>query len=222
MTQEEKNGVKFWAIIILLIIIILLLIFFVTPGYIENTTPATTNVETKIPTGNVDVFDIELKCVCDSKEPKENCVKTKDNRVYVDDADGDFAYHKNLRIFTNAAFKYTNMIAPGVGNVYHFVVHNSTKLNLKYYIETEEESEYKINLKYRLKRNNKYILGDENNWITASELKTEFMDIAKGASDSYALEWKWFDDDSVDIIAGKNMDSLYKLGASFYFEQVED
>ncbi len=220
MTDENKNNLKFWIIIILLIIIILILLFFRRFGTIENNTvPTTANINEKylIPTGNVDVFDIDLKCKCNG----DSCENVA-GRVYVDDMDGDYAYHKNLRIFTNAAFEYTNIIAPGVGNTYNFVVHNSTNLNLKYYIKMQEESEYKINLKYRLRRNNKYIIGNSETWVSADELKTEFINIAKGNSDSYSLDWKWFDDNEADTIAGKNMDSLYKLDASFYFEQVND
>ena len=126
-----------------------------------------------------------------------------------------------MNIFNNAAFQYTNKIAPGVSNTYHFVVHNSSNMNLKYYIEMYEDSEYKVNLKYRLKRKNSYVIGDDQTWVTAQELKTAFENIADSSSDSYSLDWKWFDDDNLsDTIAGENMKSLYKLNVRFYFEAV--
>ena len=85
----------------------------------------------------------------------------------------------------------------------------------------EEQTEYKINLKYRLRRNNLYVIGDSNHWVSASELKTEFSKIAAYSSDSYELDWQWMYNDGKDrqdTIAGANMNSEYQLNARFYFE----
>lgn len=141
--------------------------------------------------------------------------------VYVDDKNGNYIYQNTLKIFENAAYEYTNKIAPGVSNVYQFVVHNGTNAKIKYYMKMYEESEYKINMKYRLKRGDQYVVGDANNWVSASELQTRFKEMKKGSSDSYSLEWKWFDDDVNDTIAGENMTSEYKLTARFYFEAIK-
>ena len=87
-----------------------------------------------------------------------------------------------------------------------------------------EASEYKVNLKYRLRRNNSYIIGNENNWVTADELKTEFSKININASDNYSLDWNWvYDDgnDAEDTLVGKNMTSEYKLNVRFHFESTE-
>ena len=87
-------------------------------------------------------------------------------------------------------------------------------------MEMYEESEYPVNLKYRLKNGNNYVIGNETKWVTVDELKTSFKRLNKGASDNYSLEWKWFDDDANDNIAGENMESEYKLNIRFYFETV--
>ena len=87
-----------------------------------------------------------------------------------------------------------------------------------------EESEYDINLKYRLRRNNDYVVGDDNTWVTANELKTAFSKIDSSSSDSYSLDWIWeFNDDkdAEDTLAGSNMESNYKLDIRFYFESIE-
>ena len=231
MEEEKKNNTKFWIIVLLLLIIILILLFFRRFGKIENAL---------IPTGNVDVFDIDIRCNCTGKD---DCTTTdKDGneviipvfnedddkkiigKVFVDDHDGNYIYQQNLRIFTNSAFEYTNKIAPGVSNTYNFVVHNSTNSKLKYIIEMYEESEYSVNLKYRLRRNNSYVIGNESTWVTAKELKTEFSKINASTSDNYSLDWQWmYDDgkDKQDTLAGENMTSNYKLNIRFYFEQVE-
>ena len=125
---------------------------------------------------------------------------------------------KNLEIFKNAAYEYTNKIAPGVSNTYNFIVHNSTGVNLNYKMEMYEETEYKVNLKYRLKRNNEYIIGDDNSWVTAAELNTELSKIDSEGSDNYSLDWKWFHDDVNDTIAGRKMTSEYKLYMKVYME----
>ena len=228
MEDNRKRNTRYWIITILLIIIILLLLFFIRFGRIRYSL---------VPTGNVDVFDIDIRCNCAGKD---NCVTTDDDgntvviptfnedkkvlgNVFVDDVNGNYIYQQKLRIFSNAAFKYTDKIAPGVSNSYHFVVHNSTNAKLKYFIQMYEDSEYFVNLKYRLKRNNNYVIGDDNKWVTASELQTEFSNINMSSSDSYSLDWKWeYDDgvDEMDTLAGREMDSLYKLNIRFYFEEV--
>lgn len=230
MEDRRKRNTLYWIITILLIIIILLLLFFIRFGRIRYSL---------VPTGNVDVFDIDIRCNCTGKD---NCVTTNDEgetvtiptfnedkdkkvlgNVFVDDANGNYIYQQKLRIFSNAAFKYTDKIAPGVSNSYHFVVHNSTNAKLKYFIQMYEDSEYFVNLTYRLKRNNNFVIGDEDKWVTANELKTEFSKINISSSDSYSLDWKWeYDDgvDDLDTLAGKEMESLYKLNIRFYFEEV--
>ena len=148
----------------------------------------------------------------------------EDGEVYVDDVDGNYLYHKDLRIFNNSAFKYKNKIAPGTSNVYNFTVHNSSKINVKYNIKMEEETSYNLRLKYRLKRNNSYIIGSSTSWVTADQLETEFNRLNSKTSDKYSLDWKWeYEEgkDAQDTNIGENMDDVYKLSISIYFEQVE-
>ena len=87
-----------------------------------------------------------------------------------------------------------------------------------------EDSEYKINMVYRLKTGDRYVIGNDSKWVTADELETEFNNLKKYKSDSYSLEWKWLyeGDDENDTIAGMNMESEYKLNIRVYFEEVND
>ena len=141
--------------------------------------------------------------------------------IFVDDKNGDYIYQQKLNVFENPAYEYTNKIAPGSHNTYQFIVHNSSEMDLRYKVKMYDQSQFKVNLKYRLKRNGDYVLGSDNSWVTASELETEFSRIDSGTSDKYSLDWKWFDDDYNDTIAGKNMTELYKLYIRFYFEGIE-
>jgi hypothetical protein len=229
----KKKMIRF-LITIIIIIIILLLLYFIKFGKIEE------NI--LIPTGNVDVFDIDVRidCKCDKDEkcvpdkPTGRDTDTDENyaiptwneeedidvigRVFMDDDNGEFIYQQNLKIFTNPAFEYTNKIAPGSTNSYYFSVHNSTNQKLKYYLNMFDQSEYKVNLKYRLRRNNKYVVGDNNTWVSADKVITDYSNISSGGTDSYILDWKWFDDDVNDTIAGEKMTSEYKLNIRTHFE----
>ena len=251
MKINEQRREKFFRILIIVLIIIILILFFFSKfGRINDYCMPTGNVDVFDITINCNhkknIVDSVIArsttttlnsntmtataAATDSNEeegtniPIYNEDKDKNiiGQVFVDDKNGDYLYQQRLEIFNNAAYQYTNKIAPGVFNTYHFVVHNSSNVNVKYYIEMYEESEYKVNLKYRLKRNNKYILGNENNWVTADELKTSFEYISMSSSDSYSLDWKWFDDkNEIDTIAGENMTSLYKLNIRVHFEALE-
>ena len=196
------NNKKYKLIIFILIIIIFIALFFAKFGFIKNNNDL-------IPTGNVSVFDIDVNCICEN----EKCTLTdKDGNVipvyknsdevignvYVDDLSGNYIYLQKLDIFTNSAYNNTNMIAPGVSNVYHFVVHNSTNTLVNYKLIMSEKTEYKINMVYRLKKNNKYVIGNNNKWVSASDLNTKFQRIESGNSDSYSLEWKWLYDKNDD------------------------
>lgn len=83
-----------------------------------------------------------------------------------------------------------------------------------------EQTEYNINLKYRLRRNGSYVVGSDDNWVSANELKTEFKNLKTSNYDSFELDWKWFDDDANDTTIGQNMTSEYKLNIRFYFEEI--
>ena len=143
--------------------------------------------------------------------------------VYVDDVNGRYVYQKYLKIFENAAFEYTNKIAPGVSNSYDFKVHNETEAAIRYDVKFEEISEYAINMQYRLKREGTYIIGSDSEWVDASELKTAFKELAIDGVDSFTLDWKWpyeSNRDALDTDIGEKMMSEYSLGIKINFEEV--
>lgn len=232
-TNEKKYNRIYLTIISILLIVIIILLLFCRFGKTANLG--------LVATGNVDVFDIDVFCnhIQGSVDTNSFDFNTKTDKfgnvlptydkekdkdvlgiVYVDDKNGNYIYQQRLEIFTNAAFNYTTKIAPGVSNTYNFVVHNSVNTDIKYYIEMYEESEYKVNLKYRLKNGDNYVVGNDATWVSVDELQTAMKELGKGSSDQYSLDWKWFDDDLNDNIAGKNMESEYKLNIRIYFEAI--
>ena len=66
---ERKKDKLFWLIILLLLIIIILILFFTRFGKIEN--------KYLVPTGNIDIFNIDIDCICDEDE----CDNKDDNNV---------------------------------------------------------------------------------------------------------------------------------------------
>ena len=142
--------------------------------------------------------------------------------VYVDDADGRYVYVRNLDIFNHSAYDLGDKIAPGVSNVYQFVVHNSTDSNIKYNIKLTDLVDSKVTMKYRLKKGNTYVAGSSNKWVSASEVNTKYQVLNYGNSDAYSLEWKWDYEgkiDKKDTQAGK-LAGEYKLAIKIYFEAI--
>ena len=143
--------------------------------------------------------------------------------VFVDDKNGRYVYQKYLKIFENAAFEYTNKIAPGVSNSYDFKVHNETEAAIRYNIKFAENSEYAINMRYRLRRGDNYVIGNDSEWVGVDELTSAFKELPMDAVDSYTLDWEWpyeSDRDALDTEIGEKMTSEYSLTISINFEEI--
>lgn len=189
-----------------------------------------------IPTGNVDIFNIECNndednnCDCtgtnknDDDYNKNNSNNKNNNSdvnvssnpdyssnnttgsneeedyraggftVFDDDANWDST--NELRIFSNPAYEFRNIIAPGSSNAYQFIVNNNQSYNIKYNINFLEENEHNINMLYRLKRNGEYILGNKTKWEKITESNFEEFKLMNKTRDLYTLEWKWVDNDN--------------------------
>ena len=235
--EKQKRGYG----IVLFIILLLLTIAFLVWLLLRPQSGAK-----RIPTGNVDIFNINISCSCgpdkkdDKDDDEEECddppiisywgdINNKNNTtvhddgvIYVDDDNGRYEYQRDLRIFENAAFQYTNKIAPGVSNSYDFRVHNIAVQAINYNIVFEEKTEYAINLRYRLRRGSDYVAGDETTWVSASELASAMTRLAGDSTDSYTLDWEWPYEggtDAADTEAGEKMASEYSLGIKITFEE---
>ena len=247
--SSNNNGkYYYWGVIMVLIIIIIILLLLNRCGRGESELSPTGNSDVF----NIDI-DASCTCddntKCDSKNnnsgnsskpSKGNKTSSNTNntvptwndedesenelgKVYVDDKNGNYLYHQKLNIFENPYFKYETKIAPGVSNSYAFEVHNDSDMNVKYYVEMYKECNYDLVLKYRLKRNGSYVLGDDSTWVKVEDLKTAFSNLNSGKTDKYVLDWKWeYEDgrDSKDTYIGENMNDAYKLYTKFYFEQI--
>lgn len=105
-----------------------------------------------------------------------------------------------VKIFTNSVYTFEDKIAPEVSNTYQFVVKNSTSYNLKYNISFMETNPYHINMRYKLKKNNSYVI---DHYVSYNELIVNEQLLDAKSNDTYYLEWKWVSSDN-DNDAGEN------------------
>lgn len=126
----------------------------------------------------------------------------------------DWLNEKKADIFSNSYFE-NSKIAPGVSSDYYFIVKNDRKENIIYDINFTEKNDSNIPIKYRLKKNDSYVVGSDITWVNASDLNINDILINAKENNSYILEWKWdyYTDnlnDATDTTIGKNIPD-YKL-----------
>ena len=110
----------------------------------------------------------------------------------------------DLNIFTDSKkiSKVNGKIAPESTGIYVFNVNNETKYNLKYNISFIESNEYSINMKYKLKKGNTYLV---DQYVSYEQLNINDMLLNSNKTDVYSLEWKWVgDNDNNDTTIGKS------------------
>ena len=194
--NEEKNELKKNIIIIILIIIILLLLLLFFLFKFKKDV---------IPTGNVDIFEIECNnnCDCDNKITKGGNIKVNDYNI-------EWETESKLRIFENPVYNMDEIIAPGSSNIYQFVVKNNTDDEILYNMIFDEENKYKINMKYRLLRDKEYVAGSKKTWVSFDELNLSNVSLDYENEHTYYLEWKWVEDQN-DTKIGSSYDANYSL-----------
>ncbi len=209
--KKSKTFLYITNIIILIIIVILLFLLFKKVSYNGLN-----------PTGNIDIFNIECNtsnnCNCpgnddNPSESSDDKLNSEENYPMdnLDVADNSKIWNSEneLRIFSNPAYDFESVIAPGSSNSYQFVVNNNNKFDILYSLNLIETNDYSINMKYKLKRNGEYIFGDNDSWADAEDIKKEDLALGASSHDTYFLEWKWIDDDN-DTESGFN-EANYKL-----------
>lgn len=125
-------------------------------------------------------------------------------------------------IFEKPIYGYNRKIAPGDHNAYKFTVKNLTKYNLKYDMTFDENNDYQMDLRYKLKKNGSYVI---SNYVTYDQLDLTNQLIDSKSSDVYILEWKWLGDES-DSTGKDNKDkaaagvATYKLKIKIEAESI--
>ena len=258
MEQREKK-LNIGDLIIKAILIIIIILLLVHNCATVNKLKGKDDDNKSIPTGNVDIFEIQCeKDVCkdvlgdqtetQKPEPEKPSVSpsgntgnntttnqnntnnnnnnnsgntepsggntstdeptTDDNFIVKDTV--EWKSQNELRIFANPVYQMDNKIAPESSNTYEFIVRNNTSYNVKYSIDFDEENESNINMRYRLKKDGAYVVGNDTTWVRYNDLDLENITLNSSNDHIYYLEWKWFSSDN-DTAIGANSSSKYKL-----------
>ena len=133
--------------------------------------------------------------------------KFPDGGLVVSDNEITWNGQTDAKIFTNSMYEFDDKIAPESFNTYQFVVKNGTNYKIKYNISFIEDNPYNINMKYKLKKNETYLI---DHYVSVSELNVSNILLNLSNNDTYYLEWKWISSDN-DTEIGKNPNSYYNL-----------
>ena len=223
--NDDKNkiiNIILGIVIIILIIIIILLLFFRKGNEILK------------PSGNIDIFEITCTNNCDSnktdkEDDKDEEKKKQEQQAQIENEikENFSVLNKNgvtwdstkeLNIFSNPMFEMKERIAPESSNIYQFIVRNNTIYNLNYDLSFIEENDMNIDMKYRLKKNDKYVVGSEEEWVKYTELNLNKISLKSKTSDTYYLEWKWFSGEN-DTAIGEAGNVEYALKINIKAEQ---
>ncbi len=219
--NEDERKYRFSvAIIILLAIVIIWLLLVNLFGFKTN------RIE------KIHIFDLSFCQTCGNSnvpETGDNNESWSNNQngnptntegdLTIFDNDATWGVSNKLNIFEDSLYGYRNKIAPRSTNTYEFVIRNRTGVTLSYNIVFEEYNPKSINMKYRLIRDGVYVIGNENTWVTLSELNQTVSSIKTKTSDTYYLEWMWFDDEN-DTKIGEATDADYNIKINIKATQV--
>jgi len=205
----DKKSKIINLILILIIAILIFLIIYLLLRKEEN--------ENLKPTGNIDIFEItcDYNCNCNKDEEKQENLnpvfgENWDSGFEITDNNISWQSINNLNIFSNPMYEMDNKIAPESTNFYQFVIKNNTIYDVDYNIVFNEVNKQKINMKYRLIKNDEYIVGNKDKWVTATELSLNNIQLKTTTSDTFYLEWKWFSSDN-DTQIGEKANADYSL-----------
>lgn len=143
-----------------------------------------------------------------------------ENLVSIYDEDINFGKDTKLNIFNNKKFENKKIIAPHSNWEYKFCIKNKANKNIKYSIKFSDEMKNLVNMKYRLKIDNIYIRGNENEYVSINNLETKDVSVMNNSLNTYTLEWYWEDNDELDTIVGTNEDGYYKLNLEIHAEEL--
>lgn len=135
--------------------------------------------------------------------------------LIISDTDTVWSSTNKLKIFKNPLYNMEEIIAPGSSNSYKFKIKNNGHCSLVYQLNFVEDNKHKINMKYRLNKNGKYL---NENWVSYERLVTTEFSLDYRETDNYILEWKWFESDN-DTSIGAAMDSSYRLDVEIIGKQ---
>lgn len=143
--------------------------------------------------------------------------------IKITDENGGITQNTKLNIFKNEKFGGKKIITPQSKGEYSFCIKNVSDKDVSYDINFEDEMSYHINMKYRLKMDNLYVKGNEEEFLNVNELNLEDIIVYLNSLNIFTLEWYWEDDDELDSIVGSSKnDEQYILNLKIKAEEYEN
>ena len=115
-----------------------------------------------------------------------------------------------VRIFSNPLYNFESKIAPGSSNGYKFAIKNSNDFDINIDFNLLEVNPLNINMKYNLKQEDSYVIGNDNVYKSASEIVVKNVKLKAKKTIVYTLNWKWIDSDN-DTEIGQAENANYAL-----------
>ena len=177
------------------------------------------NKATNRQSDNSTVNNQDTNVIADNSNDSSNnvVVDEKDENFKVTDSELIWKDVTPLKIFTDSVYQLEGKIAPESSNTYQFVVKNSTKYKLKYRVSFIESNPYHINMQYKLKKNDTYLV---DHYVSYDELNISEQLLNSNENDTFYLEWKWASSDN-DNAAGANAAS-YSLQIEVKAESTDE
>lgn len=136
-------------------------------------------------------------------------------KVYQINSENEWNTKTELDIFENPRYDNKKIIAPSDTGKYKFFVENVTRKDIRISILLEDINPYKLNMKYRLKQEEKYIIGNENTWESIENIKINEIKFSQEQVMLYTLEWK-LEDIAYDKLANKTTDYTLQITIKGY------
>ena len=141
--------------------------------------------------------------------PLEKELIVKDSRI-------KWGTETEINIFANSMFD--KIIAPESSNTYRFSVLNNTDDAFKYKVIFTETNNYNINMKYKLRKNNSYVIDE---YVSIDQIHLEDQLLNSKKSDTLYLEWKWISSDN-DTEIGATQNVTYNLKIEVKAEGIDE
>lgn len=125
--------------------------------------------------------------------------------IEISSKDKNWYKNENINLFQNLNKNGEKIIWPGESGKYSFIITNNSSQDVYYKFNMQDKNDKNINIKYRLKMNNIYIVGDEENWASIDKMKLDNIYGLKDSKTIYTLEWKWEDSDNDTQIAKEGL-----------------
>lgn len=192
--KKQRNRARILNIV-LIIIIILLLLFWYVVGYRMG----------KIGFGHQETIAPTDTITKDEDMDKEY----KMPEIQITQGDIEITKDTQLDIFSNEKFNGEKIITPGSNGIYQFCVRNKSNYDITYDFSFTDEMQYPVNMKYKLKIDNIYIKGNQEEYKNLEEIQVNEIIVPKDSVNIYTLEWYWEDDNKNDTIVGSQKDNQY-------------